>query len=90
MSDSIRPANTILIVSPSGNDVSTNSLLAIGHRLLTEHAPYPVSVEIRRLNATPGNSIVVKLTGRGAGRTTETWSVEPYLPECQANTTKGD
>lgn len=83
-------ANTILIVSPAGNGISTNSLLAIGHRLLTEHAPLHVTVEIRRLNATPGHTIVVRLASIEHGRTTETWSVEPYLPECQANTTKGD
>lgn len=89
MSESKRPANTVLIVSPAGNDVSTNSLLGIGHRLISEHAPNVLTVEIRRLNATPGNAIVVKLSRSAEGALTEEWSVEPYPYECQGNTTKG-
>lgn len=83
------PRNHILIVSQAGNAISTNSLLAIGHRLLTEHSPEIMQVEIRRPNATPGNSIVVSLIRNAAGHTIERWSVEPCRPECQANTTEG-
>jgi hypothetical protein len=81
--------NHILIVSQAGNAISTNSLLAIGHRLLIEHAPEVMQVEIRRPNATPGNSIVVELLRDHANKTVERWSVEPCRPECQDNTTEG-
>lgn len=85
----VAPITTVLIVSPAGGEVSTNSLLSIGQRLISEHAPAPLQVEIRRLNATPGNSIVVKLSRTASGRIEEAWSVEPYLPQCPPNTTKG-